>query len=94
MNGHPDHPAGAQEHPVEVPAAANAAIPVLLREEALDIARENWKRRFMILEPEERFVPGERVYRSLHRRTSPEGNEDGVVHPRRACRQKTSSPRS
>lgn len=48
-------------------AAANAVIPVLLREEALDIAKGKRKRRFLILEPEERIVSGERVYRPLHR---------------------------
>jgi hypothetical protein len=45
----------------------NAVIPVLLREEALDIAKAKRKRRFLILEPEERIVSGERVYRPLHR---------------------------
>ncbi len=47
--------------------AASAVIPVLLREEALDIAKAKRKRRFLILEPEERIVSGERVYRPLHR---------------------------
>ncbi|MCM2465264.1 ATP-binding protein [Methanoculleus oceani] len=47
--------------------ATNAVIPVLLREEALDIAKAKRKRRFLILEPEERIVSGERVYRPLHR---------------------------
>ncbi|KLK89378.1 ATPase [Methanoculleus sediminis] len=57
-----------REEPVEAPtAAANAVIPVLLREEALDIAKGKRKRRFRILEPEERIVSGERVYRPLHR---------------------------
>lgn len=46
---------------------SNAVIPVLLREEALDIAKRKRKRRFLILEPEERIVSGERVYRPLHR---------------------------
>jgi len=57
-----------REEPAEAPqAAANAVIPVLLREEALDIAKARRKRRFLILEPEERIVSGERVYRPLHR---------------------------
>jgi DNA-binding MarR family transcriptional regulator len=53
-------PAGAAD-------AANAVVPVLLREEALDIAKAKRKRRLLILEPEERIVSGERVYRPLHR---------------------------
>jgi hypothetical protein len=52
---------------VEPPAATNAVVPVLLREEALDIAMAKRKRRFLFLEPEERIVSGERVYRPLHR---------------------------
>lgn len=49
------------------PTPANAVIPVLLREEALDIAKGMRRRRFRILEPEERIVSGERIYRPLHR---------------------------
>ena len=49
------------------PPPADAVIPVLLREEALDIAKCMRKRRFRILEPEERIVSGERVYRPLYR---------------------------
>ncbi|WP_292727966.1 ATP-binding protein [Methanoculleus sp.] len=60
-------PGGYQEGPVEPPAATNAVVPVLLREEALDIAMAKRKRRFLFLEPEERIVSGERVYRPLHR---------------------------
>ncbi|WP_067078042.1 ATP-binding protein [Methanoculleus horonobensis] len=57
-----------QEEPANIPqAAANAVVPVLLREEALDIAKGKRKRRYLILEPEERIVSGERVYRPLHR---------------------------
>ncbi len=56
-----------REEPVVPPAATNAVVPVLLREEALDIAKAKRKRRFRILEPEERIVSGERVYRPLHR---------------------------
>ena len=56
-----------REEPEPPQAAANAVIPVLLREEALDIAKGKRKRRFLILEPEERIVSGERVYRPLHR---------------------------
>lgn len=62
-----------REEPAVPPAAtdaadaANAVVPVLLREEALDIAKAKRKRRFRILEPEERIVSGERVYRPLHR---------------------------
>lgn len=62
-----------REEPVVPPATAdaagpmNAVIPVLLREEALDIAKGKRKRRFLILEPEERIVSGERIYRPLHR---------------------------
>ena len=52
---------------VEPPITRNAVIPVLIREEALDIAREKRKRRFRVLEPEERIVSGEQVYRPLHR---------------------------
>ncbi|MDN7012003.1 DUF87 domain-containing protein [Methanoculleus sp. FWC-SCC3] len=55
------------EEPEVPPAVENAVIPVLLREEALDIAKAKRKRRFRILEPEERIVSGERVYRPLHR---------------------------
>ncbi|MCK9276821.1 MAG: DUF87 domain-containing protein [Methanoculleus sp.] len=58
---------GPREDPVEPPAVGNAVVPVLLREEALDIAMAKRKRRFRILEPEERIVLGERVYRPLHR---------------------------
>ncbi|MDK2915719.1 MAG: hypothetical protein PWR25_276 [Euryarchaeota archaeon] len=65
-------PCGPEEvspaEPADPPqAAANAVIPVLLREEALDIAKGKRKRRFLFLEPEERIVSGERVYRPLHR---------------------------
>ena len=56
-----------REEPVEPSAPANAVVPVLLREEALDIAKARRKRRFLVLEPEERIVSGERVYRPLHR---------------------------
>jgi len=52
---------------VEPPLARNAVVPVLIREEALDIARGKRKRRLRILEPEERMVSGEQVYRPLHR---------------------------
>jgi uncharacterized protein len=44
-----------------------AVVPVLLREEALDIAKAKRKRRFPFLEPEERIVSGERVYWPLVR---------------------------
>ena len=62
-----------REEPVVSPAvtdaanAMNAVVPVLLREEALDIAMIKRKRRYLLLEPEERVVSGERVYRPLHR---------------------------
>jgi len=59
--------AAPRSDPVEPPAVGNAVVPVLLREEALDIAMAKRKRRFRILEPEERIVLGERVYRPLHR---------------------------
>ncbi|KDE56127.1 ATP-binding protein [Methanoculleus sp. MH98A] len=55
------------EEPEVPPAVENAVIPVLLREEALDIAKAKRKRRYRILEPEERIVSGERIYRPLHR---------------------------
>ena len=42
-------------------------VPVLLREEALDIAMARRKRRLLFLEPEERVVSEKRVYRPLHR---------------------------
>jgi hypothetical protein len=42
--------------------AGEAVIPVLLREEALDIAKTKRKRRFPFREPEERIVSGESVY--------------------------------
>jgi len=45
---------------VEPPITRNAVVPVLIREEALDIAREKRKRRFRVLEPEERIVSGSR----------------------------------
>lgn len=48
-------------------AAGDAVVPVLLREEALDLAKTKRKRRFLFLEPDERIVSGERVYRPLHR---------------------------
>jgi len=54
-----------EEEGEDPPAAGDAVIPVLLREEALDIAKGKRKRRFRILEPEERIVSGERVYRPL-----------------------------
>ncbi|NLA39638.1 MAG: DUF87 domain-containing protein [Methanomicrobiales archaeon] len=47
------------------PAAGDAVIPMLLREEALDIAMAKRRRRFRILEPEERIVSAGRVYRPL-----------------------------
>jgi len=53
--------------PVEPPAFDEAVVPVLLREEALDIAMGMRKRRFFLLEPEERVVSGVQVYRPLHR---------------------------
>ena len=53
--------------PVEPPAIGEAVVPVLLREEALDIAMGMRKRRFFLLEPEERVVLGDQVYRPLHR---------------------------
>ena len=59
--------AAPRSDPVEPPAIGNAVIPVLLREEALDIAMAKRKRRFRILAPEERIVSGERVYRPLYR---------------------------
>lgn len=62
----PEFPAGLRGE-AEPPAAGNAVVPVLLREEALDIAKSKRKRRFRILEPEERIVSGERVYRPLLR---------------------------
>lgn len=55
--------AGKDDHP----PSGNAVVPVLLREEALDIAMARRKRRLPFLEPEERVVSGERVYRPLHR---------------------------
>ena len=63
----PESPAAPPEEEVgeDPPAAGDAVIPVLLREEALDIAKGKRKRRFRILEPEERIVSGERVYRPL-----------------------------
>ena len=63
----PESPAAPPEEEEEEdpPAAGDAVIPVLLREEALDIAKGKRKRRFRILEPEERIVSGERVYRPL-----------------------------
>ena len=62
-----ESPAAPPEEEVgeDPPAAGDAVIPVLLREEALDIAKGKRKRRFRILEPEERIVSGERVYRPL-----------------------------
>ncbi len=64
----PCGPEEARRESTEPPqAAVNAVIPVLLREEALDIAKGKRKRRFRILEPEERIISGERVYRPLHR---------------------------
>ncbi len=60
--------AGSRKRPAEtLPAAGDAVVPVLLREEALDIAKAKRKRRFRILEPEERIISGERIYRPLHR---------------------------
>ena len=47
--------------------SSNAVVPILLREEALDIAKSRCKRRFLIFAPEERIVSGERIYRPLHR---------------------------
>ena len=63
----PESPAAPPEEEVgeDPPAAGDAVIPVLLREEALDIAKGKRKRRFRILEPEERIVSGDRVYRPL-----------------------------
>lgn len=62
----PEPPAGLPSE-TEPPAAEDAVVPVLLREEALDIAKSKRKRRFRILEPEERIVSAERVYRPLLR---------------------------
>jgi len=65
--GPEDTPREESEVPPAATDAVNAVVPVLLREEALDIAKAKRKRRFRILEPEERIVSGERVYRPLHR---------------------------
>ncbi len=54
-NGDP-HP------PPPEPPAAEAVVPVLVREEALDIARGRRRRRFPFLGPDERIVSGERIY--------------------------------
>ena len=56
-----------REDPADPPPAGNAVVPVLLREEALDIAKGKRRRRFRVLAPEERIISGERVYRPLHR---------------------------
>jgi len=61
-------PARPCDEPEDTPApAGDAVVPVLLREEALDIAKGKRKRRFLVLEPEERIVSAERVYRPLYR---------------------------
>ncbi|MDV2481235.1 DUF87 domain-containing protein [Methanoculleus sp. Wushi-C6] len=52
--------------PVDAPCG-DAVVPVLIREEALDIAMGKRKRRFLVLEPEERIVSADRAYRPLHR---------------------------
>ena len=60
-------PTPREDPPAPPPALGDAVVPVLLREEALDIAKGKRRRRFRILEPEERIVSGERVYWPLHR---------------------------
>lgn len=61
-------PAQPCDDPAEPPpVAGDAVVPVLIREEALDIAMGKRKRRFLVLEPEERIVSAERVYRPLYR---------------------------
>ncbi len=63
----PGAPAPPPEEAEPPPAlTADAVIPVLIREEALDIAKGKRRRRFRILEPEERIVSAERIYRPLH----------------------------
>ncbi len=49
------------------PSVGTAVVPILLREEALEIAKGKRRRRFLVLAPEERIVSGERVYWPLHR---------------------------
>jgi len=62
-----DPPPKSDPVDVKPPASGEAVVPVLLREEALDIAMARRKRRFFLLEPEERIVSGVLVYRPLHR---------------------------
>ncbi|NLZ30687.1 MAG: DUF87 domain-containing protein [Methanomicrobiales archaeon] len=62
----PEPPAPSREGGEEAPSAAgNAVIPMILRGEVFDMAMKKRKRRFRILEPEERVISAEQVYRPL-----------------------------
>ncbi|MGI6022260.1 MAG: ATP-binding protein [Methanoculleus sp.] len=61
----PPEPPTPSREGEDLPVAGNAVIPMIHREEAFDIAMTKRRRRFRILEPEERIVSADRVYRPL-----------------------------